>query len=150
MRTMTQGRHVDRSNTQRTWKARPTLSALLWLVLLTGMTGTRADDGTPGALCASCSTSFQCGEGLNCISARCKTTDQCCLDQDCPTGQTCQDHHCAAAGAEKIGQCGTCSTSFQCAAGLNCIGARCKSTDQCCLDQDCPAGQSCQNQQCRN
>ena len=102
----------------------------------------------PIGQCGTCATSFECAEGLNCISARCKSMEQCCLDQDCPSGQSCQDHQCRASGSS-VGECGECATSFQCSNDLNCIGARCKDTDQCCFDQDCPTGQRCQDHQCK-
>ncbi len=99
--------------------------------------------------CASCDTSFQCGEGMTCVGARCRAkNDDCCRDQDCPSGQSCQDHRCKATAAN-VGQCGACSTSFECGSELRCIGARCRNDDQCCLAQDCPTGQTCVNHQCQ-
>ncbi len=103
---------------------------------------------TPGTQCSTCSTTFQCADGLKCEGARCRGENQCCLDLDCPTGQRCQDHQCKPAGGQ-AGRCGECETAFQCAEGLSCISARCKGKNECCLNQDCPAGQSCENHQCK-
>lgn len=129
--------HMSRRTTMR-WLA-------CWSLLLASVFAAHAD---PLGQCGTCATTFECTEGLKCIGARCRTDGQCCLDEDCPTGQSCQDHQCRITASE-VGQCGECSTSFQCANDLKCVGARCKSDGQCCFDPDCPAGQSCQNHQCR-
>lgn len=115
------------------------LWAALWPATLAG--------AEPALLCGACETSFECAEGLNCIGARCKTPSQCCLDQDCPTGQSCVDHACKVTDGGTA-RCGQCTTSFQCGEDMNCIGERCRDAGQCCLDQDCPAGQSCRDHAC--
>lgn len=127
----------------------PALRALLLLIFagLCAVSGiATAKEGT--AMCGQCTTVFECAEGLRCVSARCRTNDQCCFDADCPGGQRCLDNRCQVA-VKGAALCGRCNTSFECANELNCIGARCKEVDQCCLDQDCPTGQSCQDNRCQ-
>lgn len=120
------------------------LAALTGLCALSGNATAEEDTG----LCGQCTTVFECAEGLRCVSTRCRTNDQCCFDADCPGGQRCLDNRCQLA-VQGAALCGRCNTSFECANDLNCIGARCKEVDQCCLDQDCPTGQSCQNNRCQ-
>ncbi len=132
--------------TRLTLRPRRTLLVLLLTTLSLLAGNAYAEGGT--ALCGQCTTVFECAEGLRCVSARCRTNDQCCLDTDCPGGQRCLDNRCQLA-VKGAALCGRCSTSFECADDLNCIGARCKEVDQCCLDQDCPTGQSCQNNRCQ-
>lgn len=103
--------------------------------------------GGQAAQCGSCSTTFECSNDLRCIGARCRAEGQCCLDLDCPSGQSCQNHQCKPTGG-KAPLCGSCSTSFECANDVGCVGARCKQPDQCCFDQDCASGQTCREHRC--
>lgn len=88
---------------------------------------------------AGCTFSGDCGGGLVCIAARCRT--ECVTTRDCPIGARC------LAGPTGAGRCSlpsesACTTGDDCGVGLDCVTSECRT--RCTTFADCGVEQRCE------
>jgi peptidoglycan-associated lipoprotein len=129
---------------------------LLVLAFLAGLTVSACRPKYP-----ACDNDEHCMKGERCLNKMCQ---QCAADNDCPSGQACQQGRCAAAGQKcnsdaecpetqacKNGVCSPCAADADCGPGGKCLpGGICKKAGRCPRgDEDCPEGQKCINGTCQ-
>merc|ERR1711892_97237 len=99
----------------------------------------------------------ECIKNTQCESSKCcsinpfsplsfKTCSQCCMDNDCPKGQSCIGRKCL--NIEEIGS--TCTIPSECKT-MQCCGAKSGLKGfcyECCKDQNCQVGLECRKRKC--
>lgn len=87
--------------------------------------------------CVMCKDDAQCPSGQRCVDHACAAKPECTSDDQCPAGKVCQ-----------AGSCKSCASDDECGPGGTCNAGACQKAKKCSKDEDCADDEDCKNGYC--